>query len=80
MLSKKSVIILSALLILNICLTLWSLYNNRIAQARICQAIAMVNDNVMTKLDGSVFDKATAGIHADCNGNSFFLVPGFENN
>ena len=40
----------------------------------------MVNDNVMTKLDGSVFDKATAGIHADCNGNSFFLVPGFENN
>jgi hypothetical protein len=76
--SKKTIIILSALLVVNICLSLWGLYNNRISQARICQAIAMVNDRVMTNQTGAVYDKATAAIHGDCIGNSFFLVPGFS--
>lgn len=74
----KTIIILSVLLVTNICLSFWGLYNNRISQARICQAIAMVNDRVMTKLDGTVYDKATAGIHVECIGSSLFLVPGFS--
>lgn len=73
-----TVLILSILLVLNIALSLWGLYNNRISHARICQSIAAVNDRIMTKLDGTVYDKATAGIHVECIGNSLFLVPGFS--
>jgi hypothetical protein len=70
--------LLSTLLVFNIALSLWGLYNNRISQARICQAIATANDRVMTNQTGAVYDKATVAIHGDCIGNSFFLVPGFS--
>ena len=76
--SQKTTIILTTLLIINIGLSLWSLYNERVSQARTCQAIAHINDQVLTKLDGTVYDKATAGIFNECIGNSFFLVPGFS--
>lgn len=74
----RTVIILSALLVINISLTLWGLYNDRRSHARICQSIAMVNDRVITKLDSTAYDEATVGIHLDCVGNSLFLVPGFS--
>lgn len=78
MISKKTTIILSALLMFNISLSLWGLYNNRISHARICQAIAVVHDRVMTNQTGAIYDKATVNIHVECLGHSLFLVPGFS--
>lgn len=75
--SKKIIIILTALLVVNIGLSLWGLYNERRNQARACMAIAEINDRVMTKLDGTIYDKQTAGLFNRCIGYSTFLVPGF---
>lgn len=75
--SKKATIILGTLLAINICLSIWSLHNERRSQARICQAIVAVNDRVMSKLNDTVYDDFTAGIFNECIGHSFFLVPGF---
>ena len=75
--SKKITVIILSLLILNIGLTLWSLYNQRVDHARTCITMSLIYDGFMTKLDGTVYDKSTAGMANECLGNSFFLVPGF---
>ena len=75
--SKKIISTFAIIIILNITLTLWSLYNERKNQARTCLAIYAIHDSVMTKLNGAVYDEQTAGIFNQCVGNSFFLVPGF---
>lgn len=59
-------------------LSLWSLYNQRRVQARVCWAVASAYDRIASKIDGTTYDKATTGLHSGCLGNSFFLVPGFS--
>ena len=75
--SKKIWVVIIIIVSINIVLTLFSLYQQRIIQARTCIAIGAINDNVMTKLNGTVNDKKTVGIFNQCVGHYFFLVPGF---
>lgn len=74
---KKIIIMFTVLLTLNIFLSLWSLYYQRMNVARTCLAITSLQDNVMTKLNGTVNDKRTIGLLRNCTGGSMWLVPGF---
>ena len=78
--SKKIITILIILLVINMSLSLWSLYNQRKVQARICWAVASAYDRIMTKIGDATYDKATTGLHSNCVDNSLFLLPGFSRN
>ena len=65
------------LIMLNTALALTLLYNQRVNQARVCLAVASLNDNIMTKLNASTYDQRTSQQFSQCVGGHFFLVPGF---
>ena len=71
---KIIITLLSGLLIL----TTLNIYQDRRAQVRICMAISAVHDAVATRLDNSVYDKATVGIFNHCVGNLFWGIPGLS--
>ena len=50
-------IVIVILLLLNMALSLWVLYNLRVTQARICLAIAAVNDSIKIELTKEIFDE-----------------------